>query len=398
MVIMNALASSVIVVLCLEQAPSAEIVPSQSFDRLAGLFVGREFLATQVTTRNSPTGAEPTDTAQMHIRSCPDAVVIRSHRVSMAVGHQNNETDAEYRWLRGQKLWETRLASAGPFEWPAEPDSLPKAVTLQVVRYDVNDELAWGPGTMIVSDLASSLDHTQITFSDMCSNDRSWGFRQEGTAESSDDGQQAKYVFVSPEFGRIEATFKLLGSEWLPTVARISRIAEHKMVPDGVFPSLGAKNRVGNYRTFTQFTKPNATLDSLELAFAISYDSDQEIKLPKSIRRTDVWRSGSETASMETILTVDHVKSENISCESVLAFALNIRDGTDAVVAHSNSPNIKWTIRDGAVVKKIDSAAIADGTSATFSPRSYTGYLVALNFIAVALCVLVWRVYAKRKD
>jgi hypothetical protein len=168
----------------------------------------------------------------------------------------------------------------------------------------------------------------------------------------------------------------------------VIRNAEHKMVPDGVFSFLNGKNLVGNYRTFSQFTHADATLDSMEIHFVLAYDDTTDRIFPASIQRDDIWYSREETASMHTALDVVEVLPKEVTRDDVRNFAMHIPDGTPAVVAYAPTRNIKWTISDGEVVKKINYETVSEGDSATFTSNGFTRSVITFNVIAVGMIVV----------
>jgi hypothetical protein len=264
---------------------------------------------------------------------------------------------------------------------------------MKVVRNDISDEASWGPGTMVIADLASSLDRTGMTFADMCAPSGPWGFSEQEAGQPTNDeplpkAATSEHVFHSSEYGQLKVTLQLIRDAWYPVRFSVIRNAEHKMVPDGVFSFLNGKNLVGNYRTFSQFTHADATLDSMEIHFVLAYDDTTDRIFPASIQRDDIWYSREETASMHTALDVVEVLPKEVTRDDVRNFAMHIPDGTPAVVAYAPTRNIKWTISDGEVVKKINYETVSEGDSATFTSNGFTRSVITFNVIAVGMIVV----------
>jgi hypothetical protein len=373
-------------------APKDTLDPIRSINRVGDLFRNCDFSAVQTRRSIQPSGGAFTRITEMKCKVCQDASVIQcKDQVIDQIGLDGNRMkdrvlNSEFRWIRTKPPMELELSIRGGQPWPA---GLPPARGVGVLSVSVLPNHKHEIWTRVpIGDFLGELDIVSgLTLADMVADGGRRGYTLEKVAWASADHSSITYQFMSADYGTTTATFSKVGAEWMPSLIHIVRSAESKVFADR--PS-GAKDRVKNFSTFSDFNPAAHGLDRFDTVFTITYDSNRP--LPASIEREDIYFHKDQQARLDTKIIFQTLRSGDVSCDEVMKTLLPIPDGCEVYrFSEPDLAKLAWTTKDGEVVNALDAQALAIGRRATFSSARTVGLVLTTGALAVLVTMLLYR-------
>ncbi|MBI3866837.1 MAG: hypothetical protein HY290_33575 [Planctomycetia bacterium] len=364
-------------------------------------FKNCDFIGTQTQWRGEPRG---TNTVEMDVRAliCSDAIFIQA-RDRRKVTRRGKTTGPairafEQRWLDGQPRIEINFAERLLVEWPLPAAPLVRDdVQLVVVDESLGARRNALDG-ILLDDFANSVQHSNITFTEMVSESGKYGYRLRSSKWEDASHSRVSCEFESAVYGITRVTCDKCDRQWLVSEIQIVKLPQHKVVAtDGLTdkPGVAAHNSIRNraYLVDSDFAQPNAQLDQLESTYRVAYRAPSDLghSLPESVTRTDRRLSGNEASVLTITLTFKTFRSGTVTHRDVTESIRQLPDNCRVAMANKSQTGIVWTTNDGKIIKQVDHGALQLGRAvAVASTPSYRRILLAHLIAGAVVLLLLW--------